>query len=263
MPVSDFDREMTRLEGEIKRLEVEYNMFFAGRRPRLPWETRARVEQLVKHYDRMNLSNTAQRFRFSTVQSRFVTFCELWERNLRAKEEGRGPRPTLAVAPVAEAPSSPPPPLDAAGRESGAEPASPILETAPTTDRDETQPATPAAVNVAAPPVREVAAERVQPTAPIERSRPGAIQLPSSFAPARAAMDSTRIGDFSRDSDRVSALYDELTRARREAGEAPMPFDRFATVIKAQVAKLGGGEDVAFRVSVNQGKVTLMAKKAE
>src|SRR4029453_19261345 len=97
---SDFNREMSRLEAEIKRLEVEYNMFFAGRLPRLPWETRARVEQLVKRYDRMNLSNTAQRFRFGTVQARFMAFCELWERNLRAKEEGRGPRGRPAAIPL-------------------------------------------------------------------------------------------------------------------------------------------------------------------
>jgi hypothetical protein len=41
---SDFDRQMQQLEAEIKRLEAEYNMFFAGRLPRPPWETRARVE---------------------------------------------------------------------------------------------------------------------------------------------------------------------------------------------------------------------------
>jgi len=89
---SEFDREMMKLEAEIKRLEAEYTMFFNGRLPRLPWETRARVEKLVKQYDRMNLSNTAQKFRFSTIQSRFIAFCELWERSLKAREEGpRGP----------------------------------------------------------------------------------------------------------------------------------------------------------------------------
>ena len=34
----------TVLEAELKRLEAEYNMFFAGRLPRPPWETRARVD---------------------------------------------------------------------------------------------------------------------------------------------------------------------------------------------------------------------------
>src|SRR5262245_8156190 len=111
---SDFDREMSRLETEIKRLEVEYNMFFAGRLPRLPWETRARVEQLVKRYDRMNLPNTAQRFRFGTVQARFMAFCELWERNLRAKEEGRGPRGRTAGAPTSAPQGEAPPPAEPA-----------------------------------------------------------------------------------------------------------------------------------------------------
>ena len=95
---TEFDQEMAKLEAEIKRLEAEYNMFFAGRLPRLPWETRARVESLVKRYDRIPLKNTAQRFRFDTVQARFTKFCELWERNLRRQEEGRQLRGHRAVA---------------------------------------------------------------------------------------------------------------------------------------------------------------------
>jgi hypothetical protein len=212
---TDFDRDMSRLEGEIKRLEVEYNMFFAGRLPRLPWETRARVEKLVKQYDRMNLSNTAQRFRFGTVQARFMSFCELWERNLRAKEEGRLTR----------------------GRMPAASPPSPQGESSPAEDAArQTTAAEPAAV-----------------------APPGA-----AAASPRGALDTMRIRDLGRDSDRVTALYDELTRARQATGEPPMPFERFATVVKAQLAKLGGGSnDVSFRVAVNQGKVRLMANRVD
>ena len=78
----DVDRELTILEGELKRLEAEYNMFFAGRLPRPPWETRGRVEAMVKRIDRAYISNTGERFRFSTLQSRFQTFADLWERGL-------------------------------------------------------------------------------------------------------------------------------------------------------------------------------------
>jgi hypothetical protein len=86
---TSFEQEMVQLDAEIRRLEAEYNMFFAGRLPRLPWETRARVDALVKRYDRMNIRNTAERFRFETLQNKYSGFCELWERALRAKEEGR------------------------------------------------------------------------------------------------------------------------------------------------------------------------------
>ena len=83
------ERDLQRLEVDLKQLEAEYNMFFSGRLPKPPWETRARVEALVKQYDRAHIVNTGDRFRFVTLQSRFATFVDLWDRGLRAREEGR------------------------------------------------------------------------------------------------------------------------------------------------------------------------------
>ena len=93
-PSSETERDLTRLEADLKRLEAEYNMFFSGRLPKPPWETRSRVEALVKRYDRAFIQNTGDRFRFSTLQSRFAAFIDLWDRGMRAREEGRpGPFP--------------------------------------------------------------------------------------------------------------------------------------------------------------------------
>lgn len=64
-------------------------MFFAGRLPRPPWETRGRVEAMVKRWDRRHIQGSAERFRFATIQSRFQAFIDLWDRALRAREEGR------------------------------------------------------------------------------------------------------------------------------------------------------------------------------
>jgi hypothetical protein len=104
---TDIERELGMLEAELKRLEAEYNMFFAGRLPRPPWETRSRVEAIVKRLDRTPMANYAYRFRFSTLQSRYVTFIDLWDRGLRAREEGRpGPfaHPRSAQAATSAAP---------------------------------------------------------------------------------------------------------------------------------------------------------------
>lgn len=101
-PSFDVDRELMVLEAELKRLEAEYNMFFAGRLPRPPWETRGRVDAMVKRLDRMHITNYGDRFRFSTIQARYSTFIDLWDRGLRAREEGRpGPfaQPRPAAAP--------------------------------------------------------------------------------------------------------------------------------------------------------------------
>lgn len=187
------------LEAELKRLEAEYNQFFAGRLPRLPWDQRTRVEAMMKRFDRMHIQNTGDRFRFQTIQSRWASFNELWERQLKAQETGRRSAPLRGGARTASKPTSSPAPA-------------------------------------AAPPSPPAAKPR-----PIDQTVTG-------------------ISDPGTQADRLAALYEQLTAARREAGEKPVAFDRFTAVVQAQVKKLGeGGKEVAFRVSVKEGRVTLTA----
>jgi hypothetical protein len=94
----NIDRDLKTLEAELRRLEAEYNMYFAGRLPRPPVETRRRVTGLVRQLDRQRLNNYAERFRFTTLQTRFQTFVDLWDRGLRSREEGR-PGPFASRSP--------------------------------------------------------------------------------------------------------------------------------------------------------------------
>jgi hypothetical protein len=101
----DIERELSVLETELKRLEAEYNMYFAGRLPRPPWETRSRVDAMMKRLDRGHIANYGARFRFSTLQSRYTSFVDLWERGMRSREEGRrGPFAAARPAPAADTP---------------------------------------------------------------------------------------------------------------------------------------------------------------
>jgi hypothetical protein len=86
---TEIERGLQQIETDLKRLEAEYNMYFSGRLPKPPWETRSRVEAMVKKYDRSYIQNYGDRFRFQTLQSRFAAFIDLWDRGLRAREEGR------------------------------------------------------------------------------------------------------------------------------------------------------------------------------
>ena len=106
-PKSEFDKEMQYLEAEIRRLEAEFNMFFAGRLPRPPWETRAKVAALVKKHDQSFIRNTADRFRFESLQNRHAKFIELWERQMTNRELGR--TMTGVRKPAADPLPSPPP----------------------------------------------------------------------------------------------------------------------------------------------------------
>jgi hypothetical protein len=101
--LTDIQKDLQLLAAALKQLEAEYNMFFAGRLPRPPWETRNRVQRLVKKWDRGNLQSAADRFQFDTLQRRFQTFSDLWDRGLRSREEGR-------AGPFAAPPPRPQPP---------------------------------------------------------------------------------------------------------------------------------------------------------
>ena len=89
MAPSDIEPELDRLQSELKRLEAEYNMYFGGRLPKPPLETRALVAALVKRLDGVHMSNYGERYRFTALQSRYAAFIDLWDRGLRAREEGR------------------------------------------------------------------------------------------------------------------------------------------------------------------------------
>src|SRR5689334_11280445 len=95
---SEFDKQMVQLEGEIRRLETEYNMFWAGRLKRPPFETKNRVAALIKRHDNSYIKNTGDRFRFESLQNRYYKFLELVERQMMNRELGR---PTLGVKPQA------------------------------------------------------------------------------------------------------------------------------------------------------------------
>jgi hypothetical protein len=115
-PKSDWDQQMMQLETEIRRLEAEFNMFFAGRLPRPPAETRARVAALVKRHDQTFIRNTADRFKFESLQNRYSKFIELVERQLTNRELGR---PVAGVRRVQEPPPRRPDPKDAPQGEPG------------------------------------------------------------------------------------------------------------------------------------------------
>jgi hypothetical protein len=104
--LTEVQRELLTLEAELKRLEAEYNMFFSGRAKRPPLETRGRVEAMVKRWDREHIDAAADRFRFQTLQARFQKFADLWDRGLRAREEGR-PGPFMHAQPAKAAPAKP------------------------------------------------------------------------------------------------------------------------------------------------------------
>jgi hypothetical protein len=83
----DVDVQLGRMEDEIRKLKIEFDIYFNGGSKRPPLEARARLDAFIKRIaDNRNLSH-AQRYLFNTLVARFVSYRELWRRNLKAKGE--------------------------------------------------------------------------------------------------------------------------------------------------------------------------------
>jgi hypothetical protein len=100
-PPSESERELEVLAGELRRLESEYTKYFSGRLPRPPLEARAHLDREFRKWDRGGGDSATARFRLQTLQSRYSSFCELWDRATRAREEGR-PGPLTGRRPASE-----------------------------------------------------------------------------------------------------------------------------------------------------------------
>jgi len=67
--------------------------------------------------------------------------------------------------------------------------------------------------------------------------------------------------DPSKEMDKLRELYDSVAEARKAVGDEPVPFHRFADLVRSQVKKLKApGTEVTFRVAVKDGKVNFTAK---
>jgi hypothetical protein len=81
------EQQLTRLEEDIRKLKIDFGMFFNGGLKRAPHEARGRVESLIKRIaDDRNLTYV-QRYQFNSLVARYTAFRELWRRNLKARGE--------------------------------------------------------------------------------------------------------------------------------------------------------------------------------
>ena len=83
------DDQLTRLEEDIRRLKIEFDMFFNGASKRPPYDTKGRVETLIKRLGDDRTLSYAQRYRYNSLGSRYNSFRDLWRRTMQGREEGR------------------------------------------------------------------------------------------------------------------------------------------------------------------------------
>lgn len=89
--VPTIDENLTRLEEDIRRLKVEFDIYFNGAAKRPPYDTKSRVETIIKRLGDDRTLNFAQRYRYNSLATRYNAFRELWRRTMKGREEGSDP----------------------------------------------------------------------------------------------------------------------------------------------------------------------------
>lgn len=83
----EFDQKLSRLEDDIRKLKIDFDIYFNGATKRPPLEARARLESTIKRLADHRTMSFAQRYYLNTLVARFTSYRELWRRNLKAKGE--------------------------------------------------------------------------------------------------------------------------------------------------------------------------------
>ena len=79
------DQQLNRLEDDIRKLKIDFDIYFNGSTKRPPLEARARLESQIKRMSDNRQLTFAQRYQLNTLISRYTSFRELWRRTLRAR----------------------------------------------------------------------------------------------------------------------------------------------------------------------------------
>ena len=84
----NLEEDLQQLEIKLATLRREYDQYFLGTRPREPAMLRGEVQKLVVVLTNQPIQNTALRFKFGSLCSRFQAFRRQWDETLRKIEAG-------------------------------------------------------------------------------------------------------------------------------------------------------------------------------
>ena len=221
------DEELTLLDSQLRRLKIDYEIYFSNPTKRPPTDVEWKVLSLLRKFSdgggRMSFS---QRFRYNEIAQRYAIYSDLWRKKNRIREEGyRRPQDAiLSVQGVRPEEREPEHKVYGVGNVAAA------TATAAANSGTATA-ATPASASVAAPE-------------------------PKPF--------SVQCGDARAERDQVRKLYQALTEAKKKSGETVSGnLDSFSSFVQKktdQIRKHYGCEAVEYTVEVQNGQVKLKAK---
>lgn len=90
------DEELTVLDTQLRRLKIEYEIFFSNPTKRPPTDIEWKVLALLRKFSDGGRMNFSQRYRYNEMAQRYAIYSDLWRKKSRIREEGyRRPQDAL------------------------------------------------------------------------------------------------------------------------------------------------------------------------
>jgi len=90
------DEELSVLDSNLRRLKIEYEIYFSNPTKRPPTDIEWKVLALLRKFSDGNRMSFSQRFRYNEMAQRYAIYSDLWRKKNRIREEGyRRPQDAL------------------------------------------------------------------------------------------------------------------------------------------------------------------------
>ncbi len=90
------DEELNVLETQLRRLKIEYEVYFSNPTKRPPTDIEWKVLSLLRKFSDGGRMSFSQRYRYNEMAQRYAVYSDLWRKKSRIREEGyRRPQDAL------------------------------------------------------------------------------------------------------------------------------------------------------------------------
>jgi len=90
------DEELNVLDTQLRRLKIEYEIYFSNPTKKPPTDIEWKVMALLRKFSDGGRMNFSQRFRYNEMAQRYAIYSDLWRKKSRIREEGyRRPQDAL------------------------------------------------------------------------------------------------------------------------------------------------------------------------
>ena len=90
------DEELNVLDSQLRRLKIEYEIFFSNPQKRPPTDIEWKVLAMLRKFSDGGRMNFSQRYRYNEMAQRYAVYSDQWRKKSRIREEGyRRPQDAL------------------------------------------------------------------------------------------------------------------------------------------------------------------------